>query len=106
MDTDVPKAVINNTLFNTNFDEVSISTSRYQAKNLEYLDIIKRTASECNATILDTTTYLCDKTKCSGTINKKPLYFDNNHLTETGNKLLIPLFKTIWNQENSLRNNH
>lgn len=97
MDVNVPKAVINNMLLNNDFNEVAISTTKYQDKNSVYLDIIKKTAIECDATILDPTKYLCDQTKCFGTINNKPLYFDSNHLTETGNKLLIPLFKTMWN---------
>ena len=97
MDVNVPKAVINKMLLNNNFNEVAISTTKYQDKNSVYLDIINKTAIECDATILDPTKYLCDQTKCFGTINNKPLYFDSNHLTETGNKLLIPLFKTMWN---------
>ena len=34
-----------------------------------------------------------------GTKKGRTLYFDDDHLSEVGNKLLIPMFKQIFDQE-------
>jgi hypothetical protein len=40
--------------------------------------------------------YLCDDQYCYGSINGHSLYFDDDHLSEYGGKLLIPMFDQIF----------
>lgn len=49
-----------------------------------------------NVQVLNSAEYLCDNNECFGSRNGVPLYSDNNHLSETGNKILLPLFKKMW----------
>ncbi|MCP6743822.1 acyltransferase family protein [Klebsiella pneumoniae] len=49
-----------------------------------------------NVEILDAAQYLCDSKECYGSKNGIPLYRDSNHLSETGNKILMPLFEKMW----------
>lgn len=82
--------------------EVSLSLDNYHKRQAFSLAVQDQAALTCGAKILDPTPYLCSKQTCYGSINGKPLYYDDDHLSETGNKLLTPLFKTVFKQEESL----
>ena len=49
-----------------------------------------------NRNILDPLPYLCSDSRCFGSNDGKPLYFDYNHLTEDGNKLLTAMFMQVF----------
>ncbi|MEY1029088.1 acyltransferase family protein [Providencia stuartii] len=49
-----------------------------------------------NVKILNVDGYLCDESYCYGSKDGIPLYRDSNHLSETGNKILTPLFAEMW----------
>ena len=51
---------------------------------------------ECGAQILDPLPYLCDEQRCYGSRDGKPLYYDDDHLSESGNKRLIPMFAELF----------
>jgi peptidoglycan/LPS O-acetylase OafA/YrhL len=53
-------------------------------------------ATRCGVRILDSTRYLCDGERCHGSGNGRPYYYDDNHLSEHGNKLLSPMFANIF----------
>lgn len=40
--------------------------------------------------------YLCHDGRCWGSKDGRPLYYDDDHLSEYGNKLLVPMFKQVW----------
>jgi SGNH domain (fused to AT3 domains) len=46
--------------------------------------------------ILDPLPYLCSDGRCAGTKDGWPLYRDDNHLSEYGNKLLVPMFAKVF----------
>ena len=51
--------------------------------------------SACGARLLDPLPYLCDGNICQSADAGNPRYYDDNHLTETGNRRLVPLFATV-----------
>ena len=53
-------------------------------------------ARRCGAVILDPTVYLCDQEYCYGSRNLFPLYRDDDHLSEYGNKQLVPIFRQVF----------
>ena len=53
-------------------------------------------ARRCGVTILDPTEQLCDTERCYGSRDLQPLYSDDDHLSEAGNKLLVPMFSRIF----------
>ncbi|MBE0440301.1 MAG: hypothetical protein IBX57_11210 [Gammaproteobacteria bacterium] len=50
----------------------------------------------CGAKILDPLPYLCDDESCYGSHDLRPLYYDSGHLSEYGNKFLVPMFEEIF----------
>lgn len=53
----------------------------------------------CGARLLDPLPYLCVDGLCPGEQNGRPLYRDDNHITEFGNRRLIPMFRQIFEAE-------
>lgn len=76
---------------------VSITREDYLKRNGFILSVLNEIASsaECNVRLLDPRDYLCDAHSCFGDQGGSPLYFDDDHLNEFGNKLLIPLFGSL-----------
>ena len=91
MDVNVPKSLMRNRK-----KSVYISMNEYNQRHHITMDVLKSSRNQCGAKLLYTEKFLCDQDKCMGTKNGRPLYYDSNHLNEYGNKLLIPMFKTIW----------
>ena len=57
---------------------------------------MQKAAQACGVHLLDPTPYLCRDEKCIGTQNDRPLYIDTNHLSEYGNRFLIPMFRAAF----------
>jgi hypothetical protein len=79
-----------------NAAEYKVDKSNY----LKYHDVVFKSQDlasiECEAEIIDITTELCDETFCYGSANLVPIYSDNNHLTENGSRLLMPVFRETF----------
>ena len=54
--------------------------------------------STCGVHLLDPLPHLCNGQLCHGADAGKPWYYDDNHLTETSNSRLVPLFATVLGQ--------
>ena len=93
---DVPRVYSRRLMFSKNNQEIYIPFDQYMARNKLVWDAQDRAAKHCGVKILNPIPYLCDAEKCYGTQNGSILYFDDDHLSETGNKLLIPMFKEIF----------
>jgi len=78
--------------------EVSIALSEYMERHAEIRAAHERAALECGVVVLDPVPYMCKDGRCIGTENGFPLYYDDNHLSEYGNKKLTPMFKEIFRQ--------
>mgnify|MGYP006191794883 FL=1 len=76
--------------------EPSISLEAYHQRNAFVWGVQDQAREECGAQILDPLPYLCDEQRCYGSRDGKPLYYDDDHLSEYGNRLLLPLFKTLF----------
>lgn len=76
--------------------DISISISNYQSRNTTVLNAQKQAHEQCEIELLDPTPYLCWDGKCHGLRNGRALYFDDDHLSEFGNKLLTPMFRRVF----------
>jgi hypothetical protein len=47
--------------------------------------------------VLDPSLILCKGKECISEYQGRPIYRDSDHLSEHGNKLLIPMFKEAFN---------
>lgn len=100
MRVDVPNVLARNLLFGSGKvdSEVKIARAEYDERHKAVFEIQDEAAALCDAKILDPTPYLCDDDYCYGSRGGFPLYFDDDHLSEYGNKLLVPMFKEIFNR--------
>lgn len=97
MGFDVPKVLSRRLAFGLKQD-VSISRSEYLSRNRWVWEAQDEAARRCGVKILDPTTYLCDEARCYGSRDLRPLYSDDDHLSESGNKLLAPMFRQIYDE--------
>lgn len=87
-----PKRIAKNLAYG-NALPTSISYSSYLGRSQKIREIIEKTADECGAIILDPAKFLCKTGECISEYKGRPIYRDGDHLSEYGNKLLIPMFK-------------
>lgn len=52
--------------------------------------------AKCNVQLLNPLPYLCENSFCKGEDNGIPRYYDDNHLSETGNRKLVPMFESVF----------
>lgn len=95
MGFDVPKVLSRRIGFGFR-EDVSISRADYLARNQWVWAAQDEAERRCGVTILDPTELLCDTERCYGSRNLQPLYSDDDHLSEAGNKLLIPMFSRVF----------
>jgi hypothetical protein len=75
--------------------EVTVSLEDYHARNDFSWAAQDAAHAQCGVQILDPLPYLCWDGVCHGSKNGRPLYSDDNHLSEFGNKLLVPMFEKV-----------
>lgn len=76
--------------------EVSVSLEEYRQRNAFVLETQDMAAERCGVKILDPIPQLCSDGRCRGDINGLPIYFDDDHLSERGGSLLIPMFRQLF----------
>ncbi|RTZ42370.1 acyltransferase [Candidimonas sp. SYP-B2681] len=94
MPVHVPKALARSLILGQS-RHVSVTLAEYHERHRFIWAGQNEAQSRCGARVLDPLPYLCPRGDCEGAISNKPLYYDDNHLSEYGNKLLIPMFRFV-----------
>ena len=94
MPVNVPRRISHDLMMGKTPEDIFTTVQSYIERNQLILDAQKKAAKSCSAEILKPIDYLCHDGLCYGSENLQPLYFDDNHISETGNKKLIPMFKS------------
>ena len=94
---DVPRILSRNLMFGNGRDDIKLPIEEYHSRNALAWRAQDAATKACGVRILNPMPYLCDEKYCYATRNGKALYADDDHLSETGNKLLVPMFKKIFN---------
>lgn len=76
--------------------QIGMPLAVYHQRNAAVWAAQDRAAKECGAKILDPLPLLCTHGICQGMDGKVPRYYDDNHLSNAGNKNLVPLFAALW----------
>jgi len=76
---------------------VSITLDEYEERHRIAWAAQDRAAEKCGVILLDPRPYLCSDGRCWGDADGLPLYTDDDHMSERGGQLLIPLFKQMFN---------
>lgn len=95
MGQDVPRALVAARMTGRTQGNVTLPLAEYHARHEVALAALKDARAACGITLLDPVPYLCDATQCYGAKDGQPRYFDDDHLSETGNRLLVPMFRTL-----------
>lgn len=95
MGIDVPNAMARAMLFGRQKD-ISISMAKYNQRHQVAWAAQDAARDTCGVKILDPLPYLCQDGRCSGAKNGRPIFYDDNHLSEFGNKLLVPMFSAVF----------
>lgn len=92
---DVPKVAARKQLIGRPI-EISINLTDYRQRHALVWAAQDQAHDECGAQILDPLPWLCDDTQCSALKNGRPLYYDSHHLSEFGNRFLVPMFQQVF----------
>ncbi|MBD3800599.1 MAG: acyltransferase, partial [Campylobacterales bacterium] len=96
MGIDVPKTLSRNIMFGRGNEDIKITLAEYHERQKLIYQIQDEAAEKCGVKILDPLPYLCDDQYCYGSKNGRPLYYDDDHLSEYGNKFLVPMFEQVF----------
>ncbi len=95
MPVDVASVMGREALVNRDID-LSLPRHQYDLDTAYIRDLQDQAARQCGIRILDPIATLCDEQHCvAETSNGLPIYRDDNHFTEYGNRLLIPMFQSM-----------
>lgn len=95
MNTNVPTAMGRALLLGKQ-RQISISRDQYEGRHAFIWNVQDEARERCGAKLLDPLPYLCDEQKCYGGKDGRPLYGDDDHLSEYGNRLLVPMFAHVF----------
>ncbi|WP_312345331.1 acyltransferase family protein [Leclercia sp.] len=99
MAQNVPRTLSHRLMTGKTTHDLSIPVATYAKQNAVILQAQARAAKQCGVQVLDPTPWLCTAGRCMGSKNLQPWYFDDNHLSETGNKMLVPMFRQIFSSQ-------
>lgn len=78
--------------------QVFLPRVRYREQHAWVRALQDEAAQRCGAHLLDPLPFMCDGQRCPGSVDGRPLYRDKGHLTEYGDRLLVPMFKRVFEQ--------
>lgn len=97
MPVDVPTLVGRGLLFGE-IRNPSLLKADYAKRHAYVNGLQDEAAVRCGVKVLDPLPYLCDDSACYGGSGGRPIYRDQDHLSEYGNRLLVPLFERFFSE--------
>lgn len=95
-DVDVPNTLARQKLANPDAPDLTLNLSDYYQRNAHVLELMGEARDQCGVRLLDPTPYLCPHGKCLGSYRGRPLYSDMHHMSEYGNRFLVPMFQKVF----------
>lgn len=95
----IPLTLSKSALFGRHQEDIKITLEEYHQRNKLVWDAQDQAAEQCGVKILNPLPYLCDDTYCYGSRDGRPLYYDDDHLSEYGNKFLVPMFEQVFKDQ-------
>lgn len=93
MMVDVPRVAARRQQFYGGTGDISLSLADYHQRHWLAWQAQDEARTRCGIHLLDPLPYLCDGKHCFGVRDSRSLYSDTNHLSEYGNRLLVPMFR-------------
>ena len=76
--------------------DISVPVEAYRERNRRANEAIDFAAQRCQVQVLDPAPWLCPNGECMGALEGKALYFDDNHLVDSGNRRLQGMFRGFF----------
>lgn len=76
--------------------EISLTLDAYKKRHAFIWALQDEVVEKCAAHLLDPLPYLCADGVCHSAEKGRPLYRDADHLSEFGNRMLIPMFSQVF----------
>lgn len=95
MGVDVPSRLARSAIWGGDVD-VRVPWRDYMQRQQFIWEAQDRAHRECGVEILDPTFILCADDYCHGADAGRALYFDDDHLSEYGNRKLVPMFRRVF----------
>lgn len=92
----VPANLLRLSILDKDEESVKIEYEEYTQRQSVALRMQGRAVKQCGAKILDPLPYLCDSEYCYGEIDGVPLYYDDDHLSNYGSELILPMYDEIF----------
>lgn len=96
MKINVPKHLFRSIIWDDEEDRVMITRTEYDQRNNIIIDMQNKAVATCGTKVLDPIPYLCDSEYCYSDIDDKPIYFDDDHLSIFGSKLISPIYNDVF----------
>lgn len=77
-------------------ESIKITREDYDQRQSNAVEMQNKAAKQCGVEILDPIPYLCDSKYCYGDIEDIPLYFDDDHLSSYGSKVIAPIYDEVF----------
>jgi peptidoglycan/LPS O-acetylase OafA/YrhL len=98
MPFEVPQEMSRQLMFRRGTADLSISLADYSRRNEVVRTAQEAAVAKCGVKLLDPKRWLCDHGRCWASQQLRPLYYDGDHLSEFGNKRLVPMFREVFAQ--------
>jgi peptidoglycan/LPS O-acetylase OafA/YrhL len=95
MGVDVPSKLARTAIWGGEMD-VRVLLQDYMQRQQFIWQAQDRAHRECGVELLNPTSILCTDGYCHGADGGRPLYFDDDHLSEFGNRKLVPMFRRVF----------
>lgn len=76
--------------------DISVPVESYRERNRRANEAIDFAAERCQVKVLDPAPWLCPNGECMGSMGGRALYFDDNHLVDSGNRQLQGMFRGFF----------
>lgn len=95
MGFNVPRILSHRMIVGIN-DDLYIPRADYLKRNQWVWDAQDQAQARCGVGIIDPTAIMCNEDKCFGSINRVPLYHDDDHVGSAGNRIIAPAFAPVF----------
>lgn len=92
----IPLTMFRSLTLNDTPTQIKITRNEYDQRQRTALKMQDDAAQRCGAKVLDPLPYLCDSKNCYGDINGTPLYYDDDHLSIYGSKIISPIYDEVF----------
>ncbi len=95
---DVPRVMSRQLMLADSITPPVLALANYQSRNTVVLKVLHNAAARCGFTLLDPTQPLCANGICQSAQDGRPLYADDDHLSQSSDAFMAPLFAPVFSR--------